>query len=78
MTVLEPFLKSLQSRGKSAPLGLSYDIEGGNFGLDVVFPDTLQLDEARMGVSIPFADGHAYRRHTHGRHRLGTSQCGRR
>lgn len=39
-------------------LGVSYKLLGGpNYGLDVLISDNLEIDESRMAVRIPFADG---------------------
>lgn len=35
----------------------SYKLQGGTYGMDVAFGDTLDIDEKNMSVWIPFADG---------------------
>lgn len=54
----DDLLKALNARGKSSPLGHSYVLEEGKYAIDAfIDPGVLRLDEARMGVYIPFADG---------------------
>ncbi len=50
------FLKSIRGRGKGLPPGFSYEHTPGQFGLDTLISQP-QIDEARMMVVIPFADG---------------------
>lgn len=50
-------LKSTLSRGKEMPPGISYEFAPGQFGLDSFLPASPRIDEARMSIVIPFADG---------------------
>lgn len=52
-------IDSLRGRAKAMPTGHAYEIESrpGQYGLDVVLPQDVRLDESRMGIWIPFADG---------------------
>lgn len=56
---LDGVLKALKARGKSAPVGTSYGLDQpSSYGLDTfIDPQALRVDEARMSVHIPFADG---------------------
>jgi hypothetical protein len=46
----------LNKRGEQLP-NYAYKLSAGQYGMDVVLPDSLDIDESRMSVWIPFANG---------------------
>lgn len=56
----ERLFEFISRRGKSLPKGYGYQLDdsGNRFGLDV-FAGPMRVDEAKMAVFVPYADGNA-------------------
>ena len=56
MPLIADPLAVLRGRGKRQD-GFSYKLSTAEYGLDVILPEQLDIDENKMSVWIPFADG---------------------